>query len=118
MFEEAQHNPLIAPEDYFKQYNENIQKLKNHPEVIEFDKLCYDVFETSAGKRFLEYVKRRFFYLSQVLRGAPTYQLDVIWQEGYRDAYRQIMNALQSHEQRIKAEKIFNDRPASNGIEL
>ncbi len=99
-------NPLIQPEDYFKQYQENIDKLKNDPNIVAFDKLCYEVFEaTEVGRKFIEFAKERFIINSQISRGQPTYQLDVIWQEGFRDAYRMIFYHVNSHKQRIAAGK-------------
>lgn len=98
-------NPYIEPENYLEGYQKNIDNLKNNPEIIAFDKLCYEVFEASQmGKEFLKFAKERFIVYSQITRGNPTYQLDVIWQEGFRDAYRMIMNHVESHKQRIKAQ--------------
>jgi hypothetical protein len=97
-------NPFMEPEDYLAGYKENIDKLKNQPESIAFDKLCYEVFEAQEiGKKFLEFATNRFLIHSQIAKGNPTYQLDVIWQEGFRDAYRMIINHVQSHKQRIEA---------------
>jgi hypothetical protein len=99
-------NPLIQPEDYFQGYQENIDKLKNDPAVVAFDKLCYEVFEvTEMGKKFIQFATERFIINSQIARSNPTYQLDCIWQEGFRDAYRMIMNHVLSHKQRIAAGK-------------
>ena len=101
-----QDNPLIQPENYFAGYQENIDKLKNDPAIVAFDKLCYEVFEGSEmGKKFLEFAIDRFIVNSQIGRGNPTYQLDCIWQEGFRDAYRMIINHVHSHKQRIAAGK-------------
>lgn len=97
-------NPLLEPENYFEGYQQNIDNLKNDPQVIEFDKLCYEVFEHSEmGREFLKFATNRFIVNSQIARGNPTYQLDVIWQEGFRDAYRMILNHVNSHKQRILA---------------
>ncbi len=97
-------NPFLQQEDYFKDYQEGIEKLKNNPEVIAFDKLCFEVFEASeVGRKFLEFGKDRFLIHSQIQRGTPTYQEDLIWQEGFRDAYRMILQSVISHQQRIKA---------------
>lgn len=102
--EHEYRNPLLEPENYLEGYNKSINDLKNNPEVIEFDKLCYEVFEASEmGRKFIEFATNRFIIGSQITKGNPTYQLDVIWQEGFRDAYRMIMNHVQSHKQRIKS---------------
>lgn len=105
-----QPNPMLEPENYFKKYQENIDNLKNQPEVVEFDKLCFETFEASEiGKRFLEFAKERFFIYSQISRGDANYQTNLIWQEGFRDAYRMIMHHVKSHQQRIAA-GATNDR--------
>lgn len=99
-----QPNPMLEPEDYSVGYQKNIDKLRNNPEVIAFDKLCYEVFDASeVGKKFLEFAKERFLIQSQIARGSPTYKTDLVWQEGFRDSYRMILQAVMSHQQRIKA---------------
>lgn len=102
--EQQQSNPLLEPENYAAPYNKSINDLKNQPEVVAFDRLCYEVFDANeTGRKFLEFAKERFLIHSQITKGNPNYQLDVIWQEGFRDAYRMIINHIQSHRQRIKA---------------
>jgi hypothetical protein len=97
-------NPFIEPENYFAGYQESIDNLKNNPAIVQFDRLCYEVFEaTEMGREFIKFAINRFLVNSQVSKGNPTYQLDVIWQEGFRDAYRMILNHIESHKQRIKA---------------
>lgn len=97
-------NPVLQPENYFQQYQENIESLRSNPEVIEFDKMCYELFEkTELGKKFLDFAKERFIVYSQINRSSPTYPIDTVWQEGFRDAYRMIIQHIMSHEQRIKA---------------
>lgn len=99
-----QPNKYLEQENYFAGYQDSINALKNNPEVIAFDKLCYEVFEASdMGKEFIKFATNRFLVNSQVTKGNPSYQLDVIWQEGFRDAYRMILNHVQSHRQRIAA---------------
>lgn len=103
---EQARNPFIEPEDYYKQLNENIQKLKNDPKVVEFDKFCYELFEAyDLGKKFLEFAKEKFFIYSQIQRGNESYKTDTVWQEGFRDAYRMIIHSVISHKQRIESGK-------------
>lgn len=98
-------NTILEDENYFAQYQSNIENLKNQPDVIEFDKLCYELFHiNSAGKRFMEIVIERYLMMGLAQRGTPTYQIDVLWQEGFKDAFRIIMTSVKSHEQRIKHE--------------
>lgn len=99
-------NPLIEQENYFQQYQENIDKHRNDPRVIEFDKLVYDVFHKSeAGKRLLQMAIERYVIPAMAQRGTPTYQLDVLWAEGFKDVFRIFDTAIKSHEQRILAGK-------------
>ena len=102
---QEQRNPWLEQENYHEGYNKSIQDLKNNPEVIAFDKLIYEVFEASEmGRKFLEFATNRFLINSQIARGSATYQLDCLWQEGFRDAYRMLVQSVQSHKQRILAE--------------
>lgn len=99
-----QPNAMLEPEDYSAGYQKNIDALRNNPEVIAFDKMCYEVFDANeTGRKFLEFAKERFLIHSQIQRGAPTYETDLVWQEGFRDSYRMIIQAVMSHQQRIKA---------------
>ena len=99
-------NPILEAENYFQQYQDNIDGLKNDPKLIEFDKLCYEVFHKSeAGKRLLEMAIDRYVIPPMAARGTPTYQIDVLWAEGFKDVFRIFRNAILSHEQRIQAGK-------------
>ena len=98
-------NPLLEPENYYAGYEKSMNDLKNNPELIEFDKLCYELFENQeAGKRFMQIVTQRYLIPSLVNKGNPTYQLDVLWQEGFKDFIRTILCCTVSHKQRIQAQ--------------
>jgi hypothetical protein len=100
-----ERNPLIEPEDFFSGYNKSIQDHKNNPKVIEFDKLCYELFEhQEVGRHFMKLIEERYLIPSMVSKGNPTYQIDVLWQEGFKDAFRLIRTSVMSHQQRILAE--------------
>ena len=104
-------NPLLMQEDYFKQYQESIDNLKNNPELISFDIMCHELFEMNElGKKFIKYVEENFLLPSLARVGTPTYQLDVMWAEGFKDAFRKIVYAVKSHKQRIQAETNRNAR--------
>jgi hypothetical protein len=99
-----QKNPLLEPEDYLQPYQKSIDNLKNDPAIIEFDKLCYEIFHMNPqGKRFLELAIEKFVIPAKVQMGTPTYQVDVIWAEGYKQPFREILNSVKSHQQRIQA---------------
>ena len=99
-----QRNPLLEPEDYFAGYKDSIDGLKNNPEIIEFDKLCFELFsQNDLGKRFLELVTQRYLIPAMATPGKPTYQLDVMWAEGFKDFGRMLVSSVRSHQQRIMA---------------
>ena len=101
-----ENNPFLQRENYFKGYEESIEELKNKPEVIEFDKLCYQVFhEYEPGRKLLEYCKNRYLIHAMADRSKHTYGMDVIWAEGFKDVFRLFMSHVMSHEQRIQAGK-------------
>ncbi len=99
-----EENPFVKGTDYFEQYNESVQKLKNNPQAIELDKLCYEVLETPSGKKLTEVIKERFLIPALANPGTPTYQLDVIFADGFKASLRLLLNCVIAHAQRIKSE--------------
>lgn len=101
-----ERNPILEQENYFAPYQENIKNLQNRPEVIEFDKLCYELFEMNeTGKRLLDLMKQRYLMRSLCPRGTATYQLDVLWEKGFKDCILLFVDSLNAHHQRIIAGK-------------
>ncbi len=99
-------NPILHQENYYDGYEKSIAALRNDPNVIEFDKLCYEIFEMNPqGKRFLELCKERYLIPALARPGTATYQLDVMWGEGFKDFPRMILSSLQSHQNRILSGK-------------
>lgn len=100
-------NPLIQPENYFKGYDESVANLKNDPKLIEFDKLCYELFEhQETGRKFIELVTDRYLLAPTCMPGSPTFQSEAAWGEGLRYAFLLLRNAVKSHKQRIEAHKV------------
>lgn len=99
------NNPYLEREDFFAGYNKSIDELKKDPTLIELSRLHYELFEMNpAGKRCLELWIERYVMPALVNRGQPTYQLDVLWQEGFKDAFRMIRNTIFTYKQQMKAE--------------
>lgn len=100
----TEKNPLIEPENFFAGYQESIDKLKNNPQLIEWDRLCFELFEVNPqGKKFLEIVTDRYLIPPLAKPGTATYQLDVMWGEGFKDFGRMLLSAIRTHQHRIKA---------------
>lgn len=97
-------NPFLQQEDYFAGYKKNIEAMRNDPSLIEFDKLCFELFEANEqGKKFIEIVKERWLIPALARPGTATYQIDVIWGEGFKDFPRMLVMGILTHVQRIKA---------------
>lgn len=100
-----ERNPLLEPENYLAGYQKSIDELKNKPEILEMDRLCYELFESNeAGRKFIKIVTEKYLLPSLVSKGNPTYQLDVLWQEGFKDFARMLISCVISHKQRIQAQ--------------
>lgn len=97
-------NPYIEPENYFEGYQDSIDKMKQRPEFVEYDKLCHLVFNTPDGKHLMAEIERRYLLPALCSPTAQNYQTMVIYTEGFKDAFRSIKSVILSHEQRIKAE--------------
>lgn len=97
-------NPFIKSEDYWQQYNQKIKELRNHPDVVEFDKKAYYALElNNDGKELLQTLIDR--YLTQKLTDVsqPNYRDAVIYFDGFCECIRLLRNSVKTHEQRIKA---------------
>jgi hypothetical protein len=101
-----QRNPILEQEDYYKGYNEKIQEMRNKPEVIEFEKLVYELFEMNPqGKRFLELIVEKYLIPRRSQPGTQTFAMDLLWEDGYKSPFREIRDAIRSHQNRIMAGK-------------
>lgn len=97
-------NPYIEPENYFEGYQDSIEKLKQSPEYVEFDRLCHLVFSTPDGKHLIEEIEKRYLVASLCSPTTRDFKTMLVYTEGFRNAFRFIINCILSHEQRIKAE--------------
>lgn len=100
-----ERNPLIEPENYFAGYNESIEDLKHNPKAIELDKLCYELFiHQEMGRRFIDLISEHYLLPAMANKGSPNYSTEVVWAEGFKDAFRMIIGSSRAHQQRINAE--------------
>ncbi len=103
---ELEKNPILEPENYAKGYQDSIENLKNKPEIVEFDKLCFELFEANqTGKRFMELCKERYLIHPMSSKEAPSFTVDLIWDEGFKTFIRMLIQHVRSHKQRIEAGK-------------
>lgn len=104
MEDQQQPNPFLMQENFFEGYQKKIDELRNNPHVIEWDKLCFELFELNEqGKKWIEIVKDRYLINALARPGTATYQIDVIWGEGFKEFARTILTSIKAHQQRILA---------------
>lgn len=102
--EQTQRNPFLEQEDYFSGYQKSIEAMRNDPALIELDKLCFELFGLNEqGKKFMELATERWLIPALAKPGTATYQIDVMWGEGFKDFIRMIRMGIITHTQRIKA---------------
>jgi len=97
-------NPYIQPENYYAGYQESIDRMKEKPDVVEFDKLCHMVFNAPDGKALMNEIDKRFIMPALASPANPNYDTLVVFMEGFKEAFRTIKNCITAHEQRIRAE--------------
>lgn len=102
-------NPYIDPENYAHGYNQSVENLKNKKEVVELDRLCYEVFMTEQGKKLMQIFEQRFITQPLVSPGQDKFESLCIYYEGFKQAFRLLKQSVQSHQQRIDAESLSND---------
>ncbi|MDX2368824.1 MAG: hypothetical protein QNK36_10530 [Colwellia sp.] len=98
----------FEPENYFDGYNESIENLKNKPETLEIDMLFYQVFETPNGIKLQQEIDRRIIMPAMSNINSSNFSQDLIYTEGYKDAFRFIRKCVESHRQRIATENVKN----------
>lgn len=97
-------NPYIKPENYYAGYQDSADKLKDKPEIVQFDQLCHLVFSTPDGKHLMEEIEKRYLVPSLCTPAGNNYKTMVVYTEGFKEGFRMIKQCVTSHDQRIKAE--------------
>lgn len=98
-------NPYIDPTDYYRQYNESLEAMKNKPEVVEFDRLCFELFEANPqGQQFMKIITDRYLIPALAASTAPNFGEQLMYTEGFKEAFRMLRTNIVSHQQRIHAE--------------
>lgn len=98
------NNPFLQQENHFKGYQDKIEELKHQPEAIQFQKMCYELFEAQElGKKFMEYVTENILLKPNSDPEAVFYMNKNIWGEGFKAFPLMIRSLVNSHKQQIKA---------------
>jgi hypothetical protein len=94
-------NPYIAPFNHFTGYQESINKLKEQPGAVEYERLCHELFHLNpSGIRYIELVHERYLTPALFEINHPNFTMLNVWGEGYKQAFRDIITAVKTHNQR------------------
>lgn len=99
-------NPYLQPENYFEGYQKKIEELKQRPDLVQLDMLCYLVFSTDDGKKLLNELTERYLLPGFVNPGLPDPGQAALYYEGFKEGFRLIRGSIKAHEQRIDSEKL------------
>jgi hypothetical protein len=102
----SEKNPLLEQENYYAGYEESIKNLRNNPELVEIDKLCYLVFNTPDGKKLMDIFIERYVIPGFVNPSSASPGDSALYYEGFKEFIRMIRSCIKSHEQRIQAESV------------
>lgn len=100
----TEENPYLQPEDYFEGYKKKIDELKMRPELVELDKLCYQVFQSEDGKKLMNEFVERYLLPGFANPSIPNAGEVSLFYEGFKEAFRLIRGSIKAHQQRIDAE--------------
>ncbi len=96
-------NPLIYPPNIFDEYNKSIKDLRNNPQSIEFDKLCYLVFnQNEDGKKLLEILEKKFLKSRLAHLNSANYEIACVRAECMREVILGFMESIESYVQRVQ----------------
>lgn len=96
---------LPGQEDFWQGYQTSIDKSKEDPRLIEFDRLCFEVFEkTEAGKKLLEYLIETIVMPGTPSRDTQAFPMTCVYYEGQRDCIRLLRQSTRSYRERKEAE--------------
>jgi len=99
------YKSLPGQEDYWDGYTSSINKLKNNPDIVEFDRLCFEVFsKTEAGAKILSELTERYIIPSTPAKDMTSYSTNCVYYEGFRDCIRLLIQSTKGYSRRKEAE--------------
>lgn len=87
-------------EDYMEGYKASLEEMRNAPGYIEMDALCWHVFSTQDGKKLLDILKDKIIYQATQTRIDPSYPTACVYMEGYRAAFRYLVEMVNGYQSR------------------
>lgn len=101
-------NPYIDAESPFDGYTDSINELRNQRKFIEFDRLCNAVLTTPDGKLLVEELQKRYLMPGFVNPASSQATNIALYYEGFKAAFRLIIDCSNAHDERIKHHELKN----------
>lgn len=98
-------NPYLQPEDFFSGYKKHEDPARQN-EVVDFEKLCYQLFENEQGRKFWELITERYLLQGFVDPQSSSSNNAAVYYEGFKESFRMLRRCIISHKNRIAAESI------------
>ncbi len=93
-----ENNPFIQPYNHWAGYQDSINKLKDKdPESLDFEKLCYRIFDTEDGKRLMNIIEQNYLLPVLIQRGCENYETWCVWANGFKEAFLTLRNSAKNH---------------------
>lgn len=104
---ELKDNPFILPFNYTKDYHVAQPDEKSEKKHVDFEKLCFELFEANPkGKKLQAIIKSRFLMAPAPGQIGKNYEQSCIYYEGFKEAYRYLLNCVESYKQRKQYETL------------
>lgn len=98
-------NNILEQENYFDGYKEKAKELlQGKKEEIDIDELFFKVFQSEHGQKLIEIFKNRFLLPGFVHPATDNADRLSLYYEGFKEAFRMIINSVDSYKLRIDSE--------------
>lgn len=95
----------FEPEQYFDEYKENIEKIRNDPNFVNIQEIIHDMIYLNKNRdKFIKYVQDNFIMGATPARLDANFPNACIFYEGYRAAWKHLLNLGLSHQMQKDAE--------------
>lgn len=85
-------------EDYMEGYKASMDEMREAPGYIDMASLCWHVFSTKDGQELIKIFKDKLIYQATQTQIGPSYSTACVYMEGYRAAFRYLVEMVNSHQ--------------------
>lgn len=101
-------NPYLQQENYAAGYQKSVDNNNQNREILKLDRLCWEIFSGDAGKECLDALYERYVIPAFYNPREQNAEILSVYFDGMKQAYRQIKQHVDAHQQFIEAESKKN----------